>query len=334
MLFARALSHDEVNINKYGRVFYLLALVTLIFLSVVAWPTLRVSAASGTITIDINDGPVGRLVNIAGSGFTANKTYSIKFATTTVGTRTTDSSGEFAAEFAVPIYPRGEYAITVTTTSDTSNTEYFMVTPEITLNSLSGRSGSQVTVSGSGFKASSSVTVLFDSTNIGSALTNANGNFSNVTITIPSSTEGKHTVTGKDIIGASPGVTFTTQEPDISFEPDSGHVGDTVLVGGSGFKPSSSVTILFDGTTVGNAMTNTTGIFSNASITIPLSSRGEHTITGRDAIGMSQGVVFNTLPSVSVAPLFSAVGDQVTITGYGFAKNPWCHYNETGFDLL
>jgi len=278
-----------------------------------------VAADTGTINTDISSGPVGTLVSVSGSGFSANTTYTTRFASSIVSTGTMSGSGQCVSQFAVPASPRGQYPITVTTSSDNSNMVNFMVTPKITLSSTSGRSGSQVQVSGSGFQANSSVTVLFDSTVAIHVLANISGSFPNSAITVPAVSEGEHVITGSDAAGSAPGIVFNVTEPMISLSKTSGHIAEQLQVNGSGFQGNYSVSIVFDSTTVGTIVTDSTGSFSSATVSIPPGTEGEHNVTVKDAVSASQGITFRIKKPEITADLSSGqAGDSVLISGLGF----------------
>lgn len=306
---------------RLSRPFSILTLAVLISaLSAALAPAQRISAAFGTISLSEYEGSVGTPVDIVGSGFTISENYTVMFATTAIQTGSIDSYGDFDTQFLVPARPRGDYRVTVTTTSDNSNVEYFTITPLIVLDLASGHSGAQVKVSGSGFMATSGVTILYDGASIGSVNTNSNGAFSNYSITIPHSLTGKHQVAGRDIVGPSPEVSFSMLKPEFSIGLRSGHVGDQILVSGSGFKPSSIISILLDSTSIGSVSSDASGAFSNAPVIIPPGSKGSHTIAGKDTLNTSSGVSFEITESLVINPVTGSSGDVVKISGSGFEK--------------
>ena len=69
--------------------------------------------------------------------------------------------------------------------------------------------------------------------------------------------------------------------PIIFLDPSSGPVGASVNITGAGFDPSSTITIEFDGTPVATSpstVTNTPAGFFNATLNVPPSSNGDHTV--------------------------------------------------------
>ena len=261
----------------------LAATVLLVFLSIMT--PRPVQALIGALDAGPGSGPVGTLVAVTGTTFTPGQSFSLKLGASTVKTGLTDSLGNFSVSFQVPVIPRGQYAITVTTPApDTSETAYFTVTPEIKLTANSGRVGDQVAVSGTGFLASSMVTLLLDNASGGTVTADSSGSFSNAILTVPASTKGQHSITGRDSSGNSPGVPFTTSQI-MTAVPASGAVGDKIAVSGRGFAATASVTISLDGelmTTMAPA-TDAGGTFTVASFINPAASGGEaqHSGEGR-----------------------------------------------------
>jgi hypothetical protein len=86
-------------------------------------------------------------------------------------------------------------------------------TPFISLSQTSGNFGSTVTVSGSGFAASSAITATFGGSPVtlsGLTTTDGSGNIqSDVTFTVPASTDGSQKVVVTDGSSNSGSATFT-----------------------------------------------------------------------------------------------------------------------------
>jgi hypothetical protein len=310
---------------KYNKVFRILALSVILSLLMLAIPATPALALTGTIAISspvTASGPVGTTVTLNCAGFTASLTYTVYFnalATTFTGSTGT---GSFTATFTVPTYARGQYAVTVTTTSDTSNTVYFTITPQITITSpspASGNVGDTVTVSGNGFKTNSTVTIYFDTTSEGTKTAAANGTFTGFTFTVPESTKGIHTVKGSDTEGASPTVNFTVS-PEITLDPASGAVGDEVTVTGTGFAESSDIIISFDGDEVdigGDDSTSSKGSFEST-FDVPEASRGSHAVKAEDDDDNYTTATFTVGQKITVDPASGSSGTTVTVTGTGF----------------
>lgn len=309
--------------KTYAKSFYLPALTALLaFAAVIIGPVSTVLALTGAISLSVSSGAVGSTVSLTGSGFTVGSSYSIRFASTVVKSGTVATGGSIADSFTVPSSPRGSYQVTVTTSSDNSSIANFGITPVITLDTVSGRAGNQVKVTGSGFTASSSVTILFDSTTVGTITASSTGAFTSVAITIPTAAAGSHAITASDSAGASPAVTFDMNVASVSFSENSGYIGSQIKVSGSGFLPDASVAILFDTTSMGTATTGSSGAFTDVTVSVPPGVAGNHKVAGKDTIGTSPEVGFSILPpSISLAQSSSKVGDQIMAGGLGFVPN-------------
>jgi hypothetical protein len=159
--------------------------------------------------------------------------------------------------------------------------------PQITLDPTSGNVGDTVSISGSGFDASSAITATYDGSPLtlgDTTTTDADGSFTGATFTVPESTAGGHTVEVTDVSSNFADATFTVT-PKITLNPTSGPVGTSVTVTGTGFAGTSTITIKFDGvtqtTTLPTVTTDSDGSFT-ASFDVPSASLGDHTVSATD----------------------------------------------------
>ena len=125
---------------------------------------------------------------------------------------------------------------------------------------------------------------------------------------------------------------FTVTPRFTDIDPLDGKVGDTITLQGDGFVSTSpSLYVYWDetritplsGSTVSTSGT-TKGELSNYRITVPESTRGEHTIRIEDRknSNISAGsLTFNVESTFSVAPTSGGVGDTLTCTGTGFGSS-------------
>ncbi len=309
---------------QYKKVFRTLAFALILSLSLlmIAIPaTPALAALMGSISLSSYNGPVGTSVTVNGLGFTPDRAYTVTFGTITVATGYCDGTGAFITVFSVPTKARGQYAVTATTSAgDACNSTNFTIRSKVTLSASSGSVGDAVTVDGTGFKASSSVTIYFDDTSVGSATTDADGSFSDATFTVPERLAGTYNVKGEDADDDSPTTIFTISA-NIIITPTSGSVGDTVTVNGTSFAISSNITLYFDATNVGSAITNATGSFSNITFTIPSTSRGDHTIKAEDASSNEATTTFTVAHKIAITPTTGAPGMTVTVNGSGFGAS-------------
>src|SRR5206468_3879696 len=207
--------------------------------------------------------------------------------------------GGFTATFKVPKSTAGPHTVTATDASADSASKTFKVKSSISLSSSSGLVGKTSKVTGTGFAASSTVTITFDgiaqTTSPSTITTDATGSFT-ATFKIPKSTAGPHTITAKDASGDLASKTFKVIS-SISLSPYTGHVGTTETVTGTGFAASSTVTITFSGITQttlpATITTDPAGSFT-ATFTTPSSTTGSHTVKATDASSHSASATFTT----------------------------------------
>ena len=314
---------------KHNRVLPILTLAIILALLMIALPATPALAQS--ITLNPTSGTANTAVTVTGSGFTAyvGQLVYILFNHNYIASASVIAGGTFTASFTVPATYTTAMTVPVTVQHTVSAYDatkqiamaYFdVVARQIVISPSSGYVGSTVTVSGSGFNASSSVTIYFDTISVGTATTNTAGSFSGATFTVPQSYRGTHTVKGSDASGDSPTVNFTTLQK-ITITPASGAVGDTVTINGTGFAASSTITFYFDTISVTAATTNTVGSFTNNTFAIPSTSRGSHTIKVQDASGNYATATFTVAHKITITPASGVSGTTVTVTGSGFSAN-------------
>ncbi|MGC8773270.1 MAG: InlB B-repeat-containing protein, partial [Conexivisphaera sp.] len=97
----------------------------------------------------------------------------------------------------------------------------------------------------------------------------------------------------------------------ISISPASGAPGTTVTVSGSNFYPNSTVTVYYNGASVGSLTASTTGSFST-SFTVPSLSNGTYTIRVVDSYGDYSAASFTE----STVPVQGAATNSTSSTAY------------------
>ncbi len=291
-------------------------------------------------------GPAGQDVLVTGSSFPVSTSLVFKFDTTTTltptsGSTATTTGGLFSSHITIPSSATaGAHTISVTTgtvtvtatftVTSTTTTPPPTSTAAIELSTVSGAAGSTVTVTGTNFPASTALFFRFDTTTIAptsgdTASTRTSGIFITV-ITIPSTaTVGAHTITAT--AGTATGTatftvtTTTTTPPPSSTTPltlsqTSGPTGITISIAGSGFIASHAFTISYamgDGTTTDITGTTQTNGFFMATLEIPSSPHGVHTITATDGTNTASAdfTVESTTPQVP-QPLRPYMDEAVT----------------------
>jgi len=274
----------------------------------------------------------GDTVEVEGTGFGANKTISIKYGTTIVTPATpitTGDSGSFSGSFDVPAMPGGSYAVEV---SDGTNSLSINFTIEAgaTISPISGEMGDPVQVSGHGFKANKTITILYGNAMIAPTapiVTDAtNGSFSG-SFDVPAIPGGIATLTITDGT-TSMNVSFTV-EANIDISPTSGGVNAGVAIVGYGFKANRNITILFNNKTItpiAPVMTNDNGIFTAAQFYVPTSPGGAATINVSDGTTTVNKSFTLEASDVEISPKTSNaspghIGTEITISGNGYAAS-------------
>ena len=268
-------------------------------------------------------------VSVSGTGFGANKTITIMYGDTAVTpatTITTGTNGSFSGSFDVPAIPGGNYTVTVSDgTSDL--TTNFTVEAGATISPTSGEMGDTIQVTGHGFGASKTITILYGNATIqptAQITTNAGGSFSG-SFDVPAIPGGTATLTISDgTIDIS--VSFTVRA-NINLNPTSGEVGDGVGIAGYGFGASRPITILFNNipvTPLAPIMTNTSGLFSAAQFYVPASPGGTAIITVNDGTTTVNASFTVETGDISINPKTSNaspghIGTEITISGDGYA---------------
>ncbi|MFC1980611.1 hypothetical protein ACFLVS_07250 [Chloroflexota bacterium] len=218
---------------KCNKLFRTLGIAIVLCLLVIAIPATPALAQS--IYCSPGTGTAGTTVTVTGSTFTAS-TYAYVFFDYDYQTSAPiDIYGNFTASFSIPTSATaGTHYVTVddSPTWDGTGlaTAYFTVTEnEIVISPSSGYVGDQITVSSSGFSATSSVTIYFETTVLGTATTDAYGNFTSALFTIPESYWGSHTIKAQGTSGTYATAIFTVL-PKITITPASGAIGDTATI--------------------------------------------------------------------------------------------------------
>jgi hypothetical protein len=280
---------------------------------------------------------VGDTVTVNGNGFTAASTVNIYWDSGTSpiatgyagfnGVLVTSSSNSAPVTFVVPASFRGLHYLAATDSgSQSTGTVTFTVNSKITVTPATGGVGSTVTVAGTGFAPTALLQISFDgtvrSTNPATVTSTAVGSFS-ATITIPSGARGNHTILAADGGGSASANFAITQ--NISLSTSTAGVGDTIVIAGSGFSPSETITFKIDGgaltTNPTSVVSDTNGNFANVSFTVPSVAAGTHTITATDTDGNVGSATFSLLAKISITPATGTVGTQIAVTGSGFTPS-------------
>ena len=237
------------------------------------------------------------------------------------------TSGNFSASFAVPEAKRGEHTLYLTDDQFGELAEAaFSVDPTTWLNPRRGPVGTEVTINGYGFTANeANIPIKFHGNQVKTATADAKGSWeaSYIITNIPAGDYlfevGPDREPGEECIMC---MCFTVT-PEISVSPASGVAGQIIDISGTGFASNEkAIKVVFDGETAKeNISADANGSWS-VQITVPRRGTGTYII---DASGFSTwardvpDVTFTIETGVSVAPASAQVGDEITVTGSGFA---------------
>lgn len=191
------------------------------------------------------------------------------------------------------IVPTGLFAGTYLLTLQDSNTglsvqKAITVGPAIAVTPTTGSKGTLITVSGTGFAASSAITAKVNGAAVvlSTTTTNATGAIqAATTFTIPVTASATNTLTITDAAGNSASATFTVATPVIQVSPSTAAAGSTVQVIGSAFTPSSPIVVQVNGqvvTTVPASLAANAGGDFITYITVPAGLSGNVTVTATD----------------------------------------------------
>ncbi|MCA9834553.1 MAG: S-layer family protein, partial [Thermomicrobiales bacterium] len=198
----------------------------------------------------------------------------------------------------------------------------------LSLGATSGKAGSTVTLTGSGFVANSTVDISFGGTLVTTTTASSGGTIS-VTLTIPvTSTVQTYAIAamgGGDRTGVASFSVTALADVTATINAPTGQAGKSYTMSGSGFLPGQQVTIRWnadDGTQLAT-LTPTSGGAISGSITIPVTvGKGIYTLYVTSASGQSTTVAFEVVTLADVSATISSptgqAGKSYTLNGTGF----------------
>ncbi len=299
----------------------MLAVITLLAILLCLIPTGNATAASVTPVTGI----VGTEITV--TDLTEGYTFSIFWDSTLIKQGVVGSSHN--AVFSVPASCSGEHSVIVESPTNTQIlTQTFTTLPNITIDTITGAVGTNITVIGHGFVLSEkNINATYDGTSIKSGITADEEGTWTTSFAIPASVKGKHTIDAYGDTTATTAVsnkTFTVN-PTVTITPTTGGVGTVISVTATGFASSESgIKVLYSGKEVRTGITaETTGSWST-SFAAPSSTRGSHLISFSGSITTSGDIPdknFTVAPAITCSQSAGSVEDAIQVSGNGFANN-------------
>jgi hypothetical protein len=156
-------------------------------------------SVTSNVSTGQSTGKVGSTGTVSGTGFGARATVAVKFDSVTLSSAVADANGNVTINFSVPAAASGIHTIVITDGTRSNNFTY-TVQPAVTINPASGNVGTTITVTGTGFGASSSINISYDGSKITTTPIQAdsNGNFSAV-FSAPASKGGIRVISVTDV---------------------------------------------------------------------------------------------------------------------------------------
>jgi len=285
------------------------------------------------ISLDVEEGPVGTLVEVDGRGFTSGGTVtSITLGSIDCGVTDTDldidSNGEFTFRLAIPSVSRSgkEYELQVSDGEGKDATIYFLVTglASITLDPMFGPPGTSVSIEGINFSPSRAVRISIGGTGTKTFQTNSRGKFSG-SYTIPAIASATYDLTAEqadfNIEASKP---FRVGTMVVMLSPTIGPSGTLVAVTGTGFTPDGEWDASIDGKALleDETVSGDTTLFST--FYVPTLEPGVYTVTVTDvdeSIEVTKEFTVTEKTLITLDPVVAPVGLNVTIEGFYFAES-------------
>jgi hypothetical protein len=191
-----------------------------------------------------------------------------------------------------------------------------------------GPVGTSVTVSGYGFTPSSTLTITYNGSTVATSTATVYGAIpAGVVFTVPASPPGSYIVSVTDANSTFASANFTLTTSITITSSNSGLVGSTVTVSGSGFAANSNLTATFSGVPVtlsGTTSTYSNGTFAGSTFTVPASPNGPQVLVFFDSAAPtpnSAQATYTVISGVILSPSSGNVGTSVTVFGIGFTAS-------------
>lgn len=284
--------------------------------------TAAIFTVTPLITTGSSSGKAGDVITITGRGFQKSGAVAIYFDTSNapIISPPADATGTFNSSFIVPETYQGLHSLMGKDTINYTSRLDFNVNPSIKVAEINTSTDSQITVSGSGFSGSSTISFYIDNVKIDALTsTNAAGSFIGVKITIPTISGGIHNLKAQDSKGFYD-LSSITVTSSITLSPSEGSAGTQIRIEGGGFIANAQILISYQDrrvTTVPSLIRSDYSGNFTASILAPVSPSGTFIISATDGTNNgSANFILNA--SALLAQTNGSVGNEILIRGNGF----------------
>jgi len=240
------------------------------------------------IMIDPDVGSVGTNVTIHGQGLYSSDSLTFYYynndTRVKIGNDVSSPIGECVYSFTIPESSSGSHKVIVQEAHGGNETGvYFIVVPDIVLESTLASIGDELVVSGTGFGSRSNVSIYLNSVEVAIKRADEFGSF-NAVFTVPKWTSG---IGDLEVRDESWNVVRTqiTVNASISLSKTSGHVGEEFTINGIGFPGNVQVNIQFDTIPIAEGVTLENGAFL-LNLTVPAGIHGNYEITASDGTNL------------------------------------------------
>jgi hypothetical protein len=269
-------------------------------------------------TVQVDDQVV-----VHGTGFRANHDVAIRFDNRTVETARTNSRGSFSDSFRVPEADRGSHDVRADDGIFEAE-DSLSVRQSISISPTSGTTGTEIVVTGRGFRDNRTIGIFFDGdrmdTRPSSVRSDSDGSFT-AEFDAPFCANRTPEVLASD--GTYTASATFTIIANIELSPTSGKVEDEVSISGRGFRSNRVIEITFDGddlaTSPSVVRSDDTGCF-DATFLIPPSTTGTHEVRASDG-EESDETNLTTQPTLILDPSSGPINATIGVTGTGFGAS-------------
>jgi PKD domain len=269
------------------------------------------------LAVTPSTGPPATPVTLTGGGFVPKASFSITWNGLSACSGTAGSSGSISCSYTLPASPAGTHPFTATDGTN-SATALFTVTSKLTLSPTHGQVGATVvSFTGTGFNATSSVTVKWSGGTACSGVTTTSAGSFTCSFTIPPVAAGTYTFNATDGAKNTASATFQVL-PRLVLSPTTGTVGTAITYNASGYASNSAITISWTGGTACAGTTTAAGSF-NCTYRLPPTTFGTKSFNATDARSDSMAASFAVTPFFVATPSAGPIGTIVTFSGTGFA---------------